>query len=62
MKIEVNLHRVMGLYANINPLRLETGKLTRVKSDGSSLYQVGNIIIEASVSPPCALCLCGERP
>jgi hypothetical protein len=24
---------------------------------GSSLYRVGNRIIEASVSPPCALCL-----
>jgi hypothetical protein len=42
MKIEVNLHRVMGLYAEINPLRLETGQLTRVKSDlPGSLFEQG---------------------
>ena len=36
MKIEVNLHRVMGLYADINPLRLEIGM--GVKSDLPETY------------------------
>ena len=33
-----------------------------VTKKGSSLFRVGNRIIESSVSPPCALCLCGGSP
>ena len=31
----------------------------RVSKFGSSLFRVGNRIVESSVSSPCALCLCG---